>query len=311
MNDYYTFIGEPISSHFNTHLEIQHQDTPIRIIQQYYCHICYPPSDTTTEPLNNFISWIQERGAISGSFITEQLFEDIFGADLISIEAEELRKRVIRLLNTLIYQNKHTIKHQLFLVRTTLESFLNLEFKEDPNISDGFYSETASNIESTEDQQIIINSEEDSEEEGQDNNLFQEQLIIQTDSEEEFDNSDQEQSSEGNLTSEPEQSDTEREATEESDNEEMANLDAVLNGLNALTAALTVGLRSEKNHIPIRKFKGDDQDPVEWLRDFEVAATANGVTDARKIQIVRGYLEGAAAAWFDQRAINNLLALTA
>ena len=79
-----------------------------------------------------------------------------------------------------------------------------------------------------------------------------------------------------------------------------ANLNDVLNGLQALTAALNVGLRTEKSHIPIRKFKGDDQDPVKWLRDFEVAATANGITDIRKIQIVRGYLEGAAAAWFDQ-----------
>ena len=76
----------------------------------------------------------------------------------------------------------------------------------------------------------------------------------------------------------------------------MANMQDVLNGLNALTIALTTGLRSEKNHIPIHKFKGDNQDPVEWLRDFEVAATANGVTDIRKIQIVRWYLEGAAAA---------------
>ena len=111
MNDYYTFIGEPISSHFNTHLEAQRRETTFRINQQYFCHICYPPSDTTTEPLANFLTWIQERGAISGSFITEQLFEDIFEANLVTIGTEELRKRVIRLLNTLIYQNKHTLDH--------------------------------------------------------------------------------------------------------------------------------------------------------------------------------------------------------
>ena len=186
----------------------------------------------------------------------------------------------------------------------TLEGFHNLEFGEDSNISDGHYSETASNIEITEDQLIIVKKEEEEPVEEQQDIDFQEQLIVQTDTEEELDISDQESSSEEELNSESE------ETTEESENEEMANLDDVLNGLNALTAALTVGLRTEKNHIPIRKFKGDDQDPVEWLRDFEVAATANGVTNARKIQIVRGYLEGAAAAWFDQRAVNNALTLT-
>ena len=89
----------------------------------------------------------------------------------------------------------------------------------------------------------------------------------------------------------------------------MINLDQVLQELNALTIALGTGLRTEKNHIPIRKFKGDNQDPVEWLQDFEVAARANGITDERKIQIVRGYLEGSAAAWFDQRATDNALIL--
>ena len=111
MNDYYNFIGEPINSHLNTHLEVQHQDTTPRITQQYYCHICFPPSDTTIEPLANFLTWIQERGAISGSFITEQLFEDIYEANLVTIGTEELRRRVIRLLNTLVYRNKHILDH--------------------------------------------------------------------------------------------------------------------------------------------------------------------------------------------------------
>ena len=60
MNDYYTFIGEPTNSHFHTHLENQCQETTLQITQQYFCHICYPPSDTATEPLANFLTWIQE-----------------------------------------------------------------------------------------------------------------------------------------------------------------------------------------------------------------------------------------------------------
>ena len=64
-------------------------------------------------------------------------------------------------MNTQIYQNRHTVEHQLLLIRSILEDFLNLEFKEDPNISDSFYSETASNIETIEDQQIIIKKVEE------------------------------------------------------------------------------------------------------------------------------------------------------
>ena len=98
-------------------------------------------------------------------------------------------------MNTLTYQNKHTLDHQLLLVRTTLEGFHNLEFGEDSNISDGHYSETASNIETTEDQPIIIKEEEEGPVEEQQDIDFQEQLIVQTDIEEELDISDQESSS--------------------------------------------------------------------------------------------------------------------
>ena len=62
--------------------------------------------------------------------------------------------------------------------------------------------------------------------------------------------------------------------------------------------------------IPICKFKGNDQDPVEWLHDFEVAIKVNRIINSRKIEIVRGYLEGPAAAWFDQQAISDTLRLS-
>jgi hypothetical protein len=45
----------------------------------------------------------------------------------------------------------------------------------------------------------------------------------------------------------------------------------------------------EKILIPIRKYRGSDQDSTEWLNEFNVATQANGITNARKIQIVRGY----------------------
>jgi hypothetical protein len=66
----------------------------------------------------------------------------------------------------------------------------------------------------------------------------------------------------------------------------------------------------EKILILIRKYRGSDQDPTEWLNEFNVAAQANGITNARKIQIVRGYLEETAALWFDERKRDNATALT-
>jgi hypothetical protein len=75
----------------------------------------------------------------------------------------------------------------------------------------------------------------------------------------------------------------------------MSDLDQLVQALAALTEFMRIQ-RTEKIIIPIRKFKGNDQDPIEWLHDFEVATRANGITDERKMEIVRGYLEGPAAA---------------
>ncbi|KAG9299782.1 hypothetical protein G9A89_013142 [Geosiphon pyriformis] len=46
--------------------------------------------------------------------------------------------------------------------------------------------------------------------------------------------------------------------------------------------------------------KGDVQDPIEWLDNFERAATANQYDDEYKFQIVGGYLQGSPATWFSQ-----------
>ena len=79
----------------------------------------------------------------------------------------------------------------------------------------------------------------------------------------------------------------------------------VIDAIGNLVTSLN-NRNNEKMIIQIQKYKGGDQDPIEWLRDFEVAALANGITNNRKIQVVRGYLEGAAASWFDeQRNLQN------
>ncbi|KAG9294416.1 hypothetical protein G9A89_001921 [Geosiphon pyriformis] len=51
--------------------------------------------------------------------------------------------------------------------------------------------------------------------------------------------------------------------------------------------------------------QGDVQDSIEWLDDFERAATANQYDDEYKFQIVGGYLQDSLATWFSQETDAN------
>ncbi|KAG9298259.1 hypothetical protein G9A89_002747 [Geosiphon pyriformis] len=61
----------------------------------------------------------------------------------------------------------------------------------------------------------------------------------------------------------------------------------------------------QRNNTPLLLFKGDAQDPIEWLDDFERAATANQYDNEYKFQIVGGYLQGSPATWFSQKTDTN------
>ena len=148
MNNNYTFIDESINLHFESHY--QRWAVSLRITQQYWCHICFSPSDTPTDELTNFFNWIHELGAISGSLITEQLFEDIININFNIIQPQVLQQRIIQLLNTLTYQKQHTIEEQVYFIKILVEKFINQEFKEESNPSEGLYSETTSDTETTE-----------------------------------------------------------------------------------------------------------------------------------------------------------------
>ena len=92
----------------------------------------------------------------------------------------------------------------------------------------------------------------------------------------------------------------------------MTDMNQVITTIKNLTTALTNqnNRAVEKIIIPIRKYHGNDQDPTEWLNDFNVATQANGIVAGRKIQIVWGYLEETAAIWFDERGRDNTTQLT-
>ena len=63
------------------------------------------------------------------------------------------------------------------------------------------------------------------------------------------------------------------------------NLDNLVTILTALTDRMADQNNQpmEKIIIPICKYHENDQNPIEWLRDFNIATQANGITNARKV----------------------------
>ena len=86
---------------------------------------------------------------------------------------------------------------------------------------------------------------------------------------------------------------------------QQANVLAALNAVaQALQAQANLGhpvpQPREVNLIKMEPFDGTG-DPISWIENFEKAATANGLTDARKLAVVPAYLSGTAATWLQER----------
>jgi hypothetical protein len=76
--------------------------------------------------------------------------------------------------------------------------------------------------------------------------------------------------------------------------------------LTANTQAIGNPPRREGRVAELPIFLGGDQDPVAWLEDFTRACNANGLQDARKLEVVPAYLKGAASTWWNaNQALNN------
>ena len=90
----------------------------------------------------------------------------------------------------------------------------------------------------------------------------------------------------------------------------MAN-QALVQGIGRLVTALQNQVNLGHPPVPVREtnlvrievFDGTS-DPITWIENFEKAATANGLTDVRKLAVVPAYLTGTAAAWLQDRQTN-------
>jgi hypothetical protein len=70
------------------------------------------------------------------------------------------------------------------------------------------------------------------------------------------------------------------------------------NALNNNTNAINNPPRRELRVAELPYFYGGSQDPISWLEEFTKSCNANGIADARKIEVVPAYLKGPAASWW-------------
>lgn len=77
-------------------------------------------------------------------------------------------------------------------------------------------------------------------------------------------------------------------------------LPALRQVLTQNTNAVNNPPRRESKVADIPIFYGGNQDPYEWYQDFDRSCNANGITDARKLEVVPAYLKGAASTWWSQ-----------
>jgi hypothetical protein len=71
------------------------------------------------------------------------------------------------------------------------------------------------------------------------------------------------------------------------------------NGTNALIRGLQDAFRI-RNDARMPSFGGGNRDPMEWLEEFNRSARINQYTSEYKLQVVAGYLQGAAGLWFNE-----------
>ena len=121
MNNYYIFISELTNSHFNKHQFNQAHNIQRSIQSQIYCHYCYPPPDGIGGSYLTFWNWIQTCGAVQNSGLTYRTFHIISQLNLEETSEAELRLLIVRLLNTILYQDCQTAHDQVYFINIVLE----------------------------------------------------------------------------------------------------------------------------------------------------------------------------------------------
>jgi hypothetical protein len=78
------------------------------------------------------------------------------------------------------------------------------------------------------------------------------------------------------------------------------------NALAGNTQAINNPPRRERHVVELSYFYGGNQDPISWLEEFTRACNANGIRNARKLEVVPTYLKGAASTWWNTNQALNV-----
>ena len=277
-------------SHFdrNTIHDAIHQQFGLNNITAYHrdysCNSCYPSEIPLTPTFQHFLDWISSNyPIIEYTRYTQQYFEEV----AYSTTPADLNNTLHSLIFSIRYADLEIIDYTL--LRQDFINAYNITngFQQDPNEVLYQISETTS---SPEPENLSDTSSTTSEEDLQQfhiplppvyntpNNPAPIPLIV-------------------NNMAQPNQQDFQQLRAA------IAALTQALPGTNNALAGNTQAInnppRREGRVAELPYFYGGNQDPVAWIEDFTRACNANGIGNARKLEVVPAYLKGAASTWWN------------
>src|SRR6266496_6617907 len=250
------------------------------------CNLCYLPEVVSTNNFNTFWEWyISEYPARAFSWYTQQYFKE-----LSYVEGEDIWLAIIDLIFSIRYSYTPVISFE----------GLQQEIWNAYNITQGF--QLALFTVTFRHSELSFITPEDSEDSSErstpaitelnDFDLYTEDLHLD------------QLFQQPEIMAQPNQQDFQQLQAA------IAALTQVLpntnNALTGNTQAITNPPHREGRVAELPYFYGGNQDPIAWLEDFTRACNANGIQDARKLEVVPAYLKGAASTWWNaNQALNN------
>lgn len=107
MSTYYSFVGFSIDLHLGEH----DQQDPYKFLPQIepevYCPYCYQALEVSDRRFINFWTWIQTYHVVSYNKLSQNIFDSIVQQEH---SPTQLRREIVRLLNTFAYGIKITVE---------------------------------------------------------------------------------------------------------------------------------------------------------------------------------------------------------
>jgi hypothetical protein len=237
------------------------------------CQHCYPEIFLEdTSQFDNFWNWFSTEYPASGySANTQRYLQQLISTRSSQQVLELIEFLVISIRYSVSPGDYTSIRQEIYNVLVLTEGFLKDPFEELYQIS-----ETAASIEEPEDPDTV--GPEDFEH--SDDEDYHLDILFESN----YDMANPQQADFQNLTA------------------ALTALQAALpntnNALNNNTNAINNPPRRELRVAELPYFYGGSQDPISWLEEFTKSCNANGINDARKIEVVPAYLKGPAASWW-------------